>query len=299
MLLAGLDDADVFEVGDVVEVEVFDGASDEFEGGERVDQFVEGEMFLVVLLVLLEDGAEVAQVLRNLAALLELALEEAHELLLQPVLHALHLRPHLLENALERPQSAFIAIFEYFCIFGHDALRVLDVAENDPGLFLVEPVLLLEVLLGHAEGDHVAVEFGLGTDADRADEISAGFAVHGEGLVVLVAFEGGEGLVLRVQLGALQAPPVLLGPGRLAQQFGLAVLELGAGFLGVKGFGRGQQVPRFGLRQGRALDALVVAVGLYAVEADFVAAGCAHEVVEVPLAGVAASALFHQLLLNY
>lgn len=95
------------------------------------------------------------------------------------MLDRLDLGSHLLEYAFQGLQPTFIAVFENFRILTHNALGILNVAEDSLGLLLIESVLLLEVLLSHAKWDDVAVEFGFGTDADRADEVFGGLAVHG------------------------------------------------------------------------------------------------------------------------
>lgn len=84
----------------------------------------------------------------------------------------------------------------------------------------------------------------------------------------------------------------------LAVHLGVAVLDLGAAFLGLLGDVAGGREVGFGTRVGlgeaeRAFMGVLVAFD--AVEADLVAAGGAHEVVGVALAGVAASAFFHLL----
>lgn len=57
MVLIDIYEMDIFQVRDIIQIKVLDSASDEFEGGEHIDQFIEIEIFFVILLVFFEDWA--------------------------------------------------------------------------------------------------------------------------------------------------------------------------------------------------------------------------------------------------
>ena len=114
MVLVDINDGYLLEVWDVVEVESLDGPLDHFEGGKHVDQLVEGAAICAFVgAVLFQDRVEVGEVLADLVAFLEFAVEEGDHLLAQLQLKGLYLPLHLRKYVLEMLYIVLIACLEY------------------------------------------------------------------------------------------------------------------------------------------------------------------------------------------
>ena len=167
---------------------------------------------------------------------------------------------------------------------------------------------LFKKILGHSERHDVIIEFGPVADTYWAYQISSWFAVHGQGLLVFLAFDYWKWVDFIFLLWPSNAWFIVvfaMGSAMdwrsLADNFRVTVFNLGASLFGFAGnvSGGGEEWgSRSGVGLGLTLWALSgVSIGFDTVEAYFMTTVGTHEVVVVSLAGVTIFAFLHAVVI--